>query len=194
MSKAVLTAPLERSTCPYQGSLLSLSMRSRSSMPSHANSSVDLMVAVSCDLTLQICPIIALSSGGRALLLAKFHRHGALRFTRTSCTRVQHNISLYIENQENKTEVPEVVTLCKKWRPNMELYPYTLICKCILTAHFYLVVYFPVWFLFCLGNAQEAKSWPAKLVVWVLTPLEAEIFPTINAVPLLTTWHHHPSA
>ena len=44
MSKAVLTAPLERSTCPYQRSLLSFSMRSRSSMPSRASSSVDPMV------------------------------------------------------------------------------------------------------------------------------------------------------
>ena len=62
MSKAVLTAPLERSTCPYQRSLLSFSnMRSRSSIPSRASSSVDLIVAVSCALTLQICLIIALS-------------------------------------------------------------------------------------------------------------------------------------
>ena len=61
MSKAVLTALLERSTCPYQWSLLSFSMRSRSSMPSHASGSVDLMVAVFCGLTLQICLIIALS-------------------------------------------------------------------------------------------------------------------------------------
>ena len=61
MSKAVLTAPLERSTCPYQRSLLSFSMRSRSSILSHASSSMDLMVAVSCGLTLQICLIIALS-------------------------------------------------------------------------------------------------------------------------------------
>ena len=61
MSKAVLTAPLERSICPYQRSLLSLSMRSRSSIPSRASSSMDLMVAVSCGLTLQICLIIALS-------------------------------------------------------------------------------------------------------------------------------------
>ena len=37
MSKAVLTAPLEHSTCPYQQSLLSFSMRSRSSMPSRAS-------------------------------------------------------------------------------------------------------------------------------------------------------------
>ena len=61
MSKAVLTALLERSTCPYQRSLLSFSMRSRSSIHSRANSSVDLMVAVSCGLTLQICLIITLS-------------------------------------------------------------------------------------------------------------------------------------
>ena len=39
----------------------SLSMRSRSSILSCASSSVDLMVAVSCGLTLQICLIIALS-------------------------------------------------------------------------------------------------------------------------------------
>ena len=61
ISKAVLTAPLERSICPYQRSLLFFCMRSRSSMPSRASSSVDLMVAVSCGLTLQICLIIALS-------------------------------------------------------------------------------------------------------------------------------------
>ena len=61
MSKAVLTAPLKRSTCPYQRSLLSFSMRSRSLMRSRTSSSVDLMVAVSCGLTLQICLIIALS-------------------------------------------------------------------------------------------------------------------------------------
>ena len=62
MSKAVLTALLERSTCPYQLSLLSFSMRSRSSIPSRASSSMDLMVAVSCGLTLQICLIISLQT------------------------------------------------------------------------------------------------------------------------------------
>ena len=61
MSKAVLTAPLERSTCPYYRSLLSFRMRSRSSMPSRASSSLDLVVTMSCSLTLQICLIIALS-------------------------------------------------------------------------------------------------------------------------------------
>ena len=35
ISQAVLTAPLERSTCPYQVSLLSFRWKSRSSMPSH---------------------------------------------------------------------------------------------------------------------------------------------------------------
>ena len=61
MSKAVLIAPLERSTCPYHRSLLSFRMRSRSSMPSHTSSSLDLVVTMSCGLTLQICLIIALS-------------------------------------------------------------------------------------------------------------------------------------
>ena len=54
MSKAVLTAPLERSTCLYHRSLLSFRMRSRSSMSSRTISSLDPVV------TLQICLIIAL--------------------------------------------------------------------------------------------------------------------------------------
>ena len=40
--------------CPYQRCLLSFRMRSRSSMPSRASSSVDLMLAVSCGLTLHL--------------------------------------------------------------------------------------------------------------------------------------------
>ena len=59
ISKAVLTAPLEHSTCPYHRSLLSFRMRSRSSMPSRTSSSLDLVVTMSCGLTLQICLIIA---------------------------------------------------------------------------------------------------------------------------------------
>ena len=59
--QAVFTAPLEHSTCPYQQSLLSSRMRSRSSIPSRASNSLDLMVTMSCGLTLQICLIIALS-------------------------------------------------------------------------------------------------------------------------------------
>ena len=59
-SKAVLTAPLEHSTCPYQQSLLSFRIRP-DSMPSHASSSLDLEVTMSCSLTLQICLINALS-------------------------------------------------------------------------------------------------------------------------------------
>ena len=44
MWKAVLTAPLEHSTCPHKWSPLSFRMRSRSSMPSPASSSLDLVV------------------------------------------------------------------------------------------------------------------------------------------------------
>ena len=61
MSKAVLISPLERSTCPYHQSLLSFRMRSRFSMPSRTSRSLDLVVTMSCGLTLQICLIIALS-------------------------------------------------------------------------------------------------------------------------------------
>ena len=61
MSKAVLTAPLECSICPYHQSLLTFRMRSRSSMPSRTSSSLDLVVTLSCSLTLQICLIFALS-------------------------------------------------------------------------------------------------------------------------------------
>ena len=61
ISQAVLTAMLKCSMCLYQRSLLSFRMRSSSSMPSCASSSMDLMVTMSCRLTLQICLIIALS-------------------------------------------------------------------------------------------------------------------------------------
>ena len=44
----------------YHQSLLSFRMRSRSSMPSRTSSSLDLVVTMSCGLTLQICLIIAL--------------------------------------------------------------------------------------------------------------------------------------
>ena len=54
MSKGVLTAPLECSTCPYQWSLLSFRMRSRSSMPNNASSSLELVVTMSYGVTLQI--------------------------------------------------------------------------------------------------------------------------------------------
>ena len=63
MSKALLTAPLERlrSTGPYQRSLFSFRMRSRYSTQTRTSSSLDLVVRTSCGLTLQICLIIALS-------------------------------------------------------------------------------------------------------------------------------------
>ena len=61
ISHAVLIAPLERSTCPNQRSLLSLKMRLRSSSSSFASNSLDLTVATSSGLILLICLIIALS-------------------------------------------------------------------------------------------------------------------------------------
>ena len=61
ISHAVLTALLERSTCPNQRSLLSLKMRLRSSSSSFASNWLDLTVATSLGLMLQICLIMALS-------------------------------------------------------------------------------------------------------------------------------------
>ena len=61
MSKAPLNAPLEHSTCPYQQSHFSSRMRYRSSMQTCTSNSLDLVVTMSCGLTLHICLIIALS-------------------------------------------------------------------------------------------------------------------------------------
>ena len=62
MSKAVLTAPLEHSTCPYHRSLLSFRMRSRSSMPSCTSSSLDIVLwSEIADLS-DHCPVISLQT------------------------------------------------------------------------------------------------------------------------------------
>ena len=61
ISHAVLTAPLERSTCPNQPSLLSLKMRLRSSSSSFASSSLHPTVVTSSGLILHICLIMVLS-------------------------------------------------------------------------------------------------------------------------------------
>ena len=53
ISHAVLTAPLECSTCPNQRSLLSLKMRSRTSSSNFANSLIDLAFNfILCELCL----------------------------------------------------------------------------------------------------------------------------------------------
>ena len=61
VSKALLTTPLEHSTCPYQQSHFSSRMRYRSSMQISTSNSLDLVVPMSCGLTLQNCLITALS-------------------------------------------------------------------------------------------------------------------------------------
>ena len=87
MSKAVLTAPLERSTCPYHRSLLSFRMRSRSSMPSRTSSSLDLVVTMSCGLTLQICLIIALSFRCRCWRFGFVNGRVSLAWSIVLCTQ-----------------------------------------------------------------------------------------------------------
>ena len=90
ISHAVLIAPLECSTCPNQRSLLSLKMRSRSSSSSFASNSLDLTVATSSGLILQICLIMALSLGCKCcrfvLVSGQVHWHGAWCSARKSCT------------------------------------------------------------------------------------------------------------
>ena len=70
ISHAVLIAPLECSTCPNQQSLLSLKMWLRSLSSSFASNSLDLTVATSSGLILQICLIIALSLRCRFVLVS----------------------------------------------------------------------------------------------------------------------------
>ena len=70
ISHAVLIVPLKRSTCPNQRSLLSLKMRSKSSSSSFASNSLDLTVATSSGLILQICLIMALSLCCRFILVS----------------------------------------------------------------------------------------------------------------------------
>ena len=75
-------------------------------MPSYASSSLDLVVTMSCGLTLQICLIIALSfrcadAGGLALLMAKSHWHGALRSAHKSYTRGHTCLERDVAEREN---------------------------------------------------------------------------------------------
>ena len=86
ISHAVLTAPLELSTCPNQQSLISLKMRLRSSISSFTSSSLDLTVTTSSGLILQIYLIIALQAlQVSSWSMAKFHWHGAWRSASKSC-------------------------------------------------------------------------------------------------------------
>ena len=89
MTQAVLPAPFHVSI--PADIFLSFRMRSRSSMPRCESSSLDLIVTMSCGLTLQMsnhCPVIPLQTlGGLALSMVKSHCHWALRSAHKSCTR-----------------------------------------------------------------------------------------------------------
>ena len=80
LSHAVLTAPLERSTCPNQRSLLALKMKSRSSSSSFASSSLDLTIRWPHPLAWYCKSIWSWPyhwAGGSSWSVAKFHWHGA---------------------------------------------------------------------------------------------------------------------
>ena len=86
ISHAVLIAQLERSTCPNQRSLLSLKMRLRSSNSIFAIYWLNLTVATSSGLILQICLIRPYHcAAGSFWSVAKFHWHGAWHSAHKSC-------------------------------------------------------------------------------------------------------------
>ena len=87
MSKADLTAPLERSTCPYQLSLFSFRMRSRYSMQTRTSSSLDLVVTMYIAGCLIIAPSIRCRHWRFGFVpMAESYWHGALRSTHNTCT------------------------------------------------------------------------------------------------------------
>ena len=90
MPQADLTALLKHSTCLYQWSLLSFRMRSRSSMPNWASSFLDLMVTMSCGLTLQTCRIIVLSFCCRCWRFGFINGRVSLAWSIALHTRAEH--------------------------------------------------------------------------------------------------------
>ena len=115
MSKAVLIAPLERSTCPYHRSLLSVRMRSRSSMPSCTSSSSDLVVTMSCGLTLQICLIIALSFRCRRWRFGFVNGQVSLAWSIALRTQEYGILSIGIDEPEQRIYTQIDATECGVW-------------------------------------------------------------------------------
>ena len=102
--KAVLTAPLERSTCPYQRSLLSFRMRSQilNAMPRkwlwYWTWWWQCLAAWHCRSVWPLPWHFAIDVGGLALSMAKSHWHGALRSAQKNCT---HNIQFHDKIRKN---------------------------------------------------------------------------------------------
>ena len=90
MSKAVLTAPLERSTCPYHRSLLSFRMRSdpqcQAAQVAHWTWWWQCLAAWHCRSVWSLPCHFAADAGGSALSMAKSRWHGALYSAHKSCT------------------------------------------------------------------------------------------------------------
>ena len=89
ISHAVLIKPLERSTCPNQRSLL-IQNEVEVLKLNLSSSLLDLTVATSSGLILQICLIIrtyhcVACAAGSSWLVAKFHWRGAWCSARKSC-------------------------------------------------------------------------------------------------------------
>ena len=112
MSKAILIAPLERSTCPYHRSLLSFRMSSRSSMPSCTSRSLDLVVTMSCDLTLQICLIIALSFRCRRWRFGFVNGQVLLAWSIALCTQELYTKYQYFLIEKKKKNLVKSYGIC----------------------------------------------------------------------------------
>ena len=182
MSKAVLTAPLECSTCPYQRSLLSISMRSRSSMPSSASSSVDLMVAVSCGLTLQICLVIALSFCCRPWRLGFVNGQVSMAWSIALHTHELYTWPRVLKERWRKRELVSAPWTSSRWSLQVLW----------LKAH-------NIWLLrACLLGSKRKLPPPicqARLgLVSVVCCLRGMLFPgtvyTFNQGPLSSVWAH----
>ena len=92
--------------------LLSFKMRSASSMPSRASSSVDLMLAVFCGLTLQICLIIALSFHCRRWRLGFVNNQVSLAWSialRTQAVHMAKCLERKVAERENWYQLLELL-------------------------------------------------------------------------------------
>ena len=100
-----------------QQSLLSFRMRSRSSMPSCTSSSLDLMVTIPCDLTLQICVIIALSFSCSCWRFGFVNGQVSLAWSIALCTQ-----ELYMQPRVLKERGSRVPKHCVAVQDDLYLY------------------------------------------------------------------------
>ena len=112
------------STCPYQRSLLSFRMRSRSSVLSCASSSLDVMVTMSCCLTLQICQIIAQSFRCRCWRFGFVNGQVSLAWSIALPTQViiRSNVMYAINSNKSLDQYQETFSKSSRFKIAINLY------------------------------------------------------------------------